>query len=165
MNIEILSKSYSVRRLNQRDVDSIYALCRENTVFYQYHPPFVTRDSILKDMTALPPEKSMEDKYYLGFFAGDELVAVMDLILNYPKADIAFIGFFMMNAQYQGRGIGSQIVDEVTAHLKACGFNEIRLGVDKGNPQSRAFWTKNGFSPVDEKDYILMSRIDTARGE
>lgn len=127
--------------------------------FYQYHPPFVTKESILKDMTALPPEKSMEDKYYLGFFAGDELVAVMDLILNYPKPDIAFIGFFMMNAQYQGRGIGSQIVDEVTAHLKACGFNEMRLGIDKGNPQSRAFWTKNGFSPVDEKGYILMSRM------
>ena len=107
LDIEILSKSCSVRRLNQRDVDSIYDLCRENTVFYQYHPPFVTRESILKDMTALPPEKSMEDKYYLGFFAGDELVAVMDLILNYPKPDIAFIGFFMMNAQYQGRGIGS----------------------------------------------------------
>lgn len=33
MNIEILSKSYFVRRLNQRDIDSIYALCRENTVF------------------------------------------------------------------------------------------------------------------------------------
>lgn len=57
MNIEILSKRCSVRRLDQRDVDSIYALCRENTVFYQYHPPFVTRESILKDMTALPPEK------------------------------------------------------------------------------------------------------------
>ena len=68
MNIEILSNSDFVRRLNQRDGDSIYALCRENTFFYQYHPPFVTKESILKDMTALPPEKSMEDKYYFGFF-------------------------------------------------------------------------------------------------
>ena len=164
LNIEILSKSYFVRRLNQRDIDSIYDLCRENTVFYQYHPPFVTKESILKDMTALPPEKSMEDKYYLGFFARDELVAVMDLILNYPKPDIAFIGFFMMNVLYQSRGIGSQIVDEVTAHLKACGFNEMRLGIDKGNPQSRAFWTKNGFEQVDEGHYIVMERdLQTAR--
>ena len=119
----------------------------------------MTRESILQDMTALPPEKSEEDKFYLGFFAGDELAAVMDLILDYPKPGIAFIGFFMMNAQKQGRGIGSQIVDEVTAHLKACGFNEVRLGVDKGNPQSRAFWTKNGFSPIEEKAYIVMSRM------
>lgn len=113
----------------------------------------------MQDMTALPPEKSEEDKFYLGFFAGDELAAVMDLILDYPKPGIAFIGFFMMNAQKQGRGIGSQIVDEVTAHLKACGFREVRLGVDKGNPQSRAFWTKNGFSPIEEKAYIVMSRM------
>ena len=159
VNIDALSKSYSVRRLNQSDVDAVYALCRENSIFYQYHPPFVTRESILQDMTVLPPEKSEEDKFYLGFFAGDELAAVMDLILDYPKPGIAFIGFFMMNAQKQGRGIGSQIVDEVTAHLKACGFSEMRLGVDKGNPQSRAFWTKNGFSPIEEKAYIVMSRM------
>ncbi len=159
LDIEILSKSCSVRRLNQRDVDSIYDLCRENTVFYQYHPPFVTRDSILKDMTALPPEKSMEDKYYLGFFAGDELVAVMDLILNYPKPDIAFIGFFMMNARYQGRGIGSQIVDEVTAHLKACGFNEMRLGIDKEARKAEHSGRRTDSAPLKKKAYIVMSRM------
>lgn len=103
MNIEILSKSCSVRRLNQRDVDSIYDLCRENTVFYQYHPPFVTRDSILKDMTALPPEKSMEDKYYLGFFAGDELVAVMDLISELSEA-----GYRVYRFLYDERAISGQ---------------------------------------------------------
>ncbi len=35
-------------------------------------------------MTALPPGKAMEDKWFVGFYDGDCLIAVMDLILNYP---------------------------------------------------------------------------------
>jgi len=30
--------------------------------------------------------------------------------------------------------------------------------VDKGNPQSLAFWTKNGFMQVGEGHYIIMER-------
>lgn len=34
------------------------------------------------------------DKYYIGYFEGEKLVAVMDLILNFPNKETAFIGFF-----------------------------------------------------------------------
>ena len=158
MNITALSEKYHVRRLDTNDLNDIYCLSCKNPMFYQYHPPFVTKESILEDMRALPLEKSMDDKYYVGFFEKRELVAIMDLILDYPKKDTAFIGLFMMNAQYQGKGIGSQIMDEVIACLTENEYKEIRLGVDKGNPQSYAFWTKNGFVPVEERKYVLMRR-------
>ena len=35
--------------------------------FYQYHPPFVTKESVLKDMKALPSGKNYDDKFYVGF--------------------------------------------------------------------------------------------------
>lgn len=158
MNIIALSEKYHVRRLDTDDLNDIYCLSCKNPMFYQYHPPFVTKESILEDMRALPLEKSMDDKYYVGFFEKSELVAIMDLILDYPKKDTAFIGLFMLNAQYQGKGIGSRIMDEVIACLTENEYKEIRLGVDKGNPQSYAFWTKNGFVPVEERKYVLMRR-------
>ena len=158
MNIIALSEKYHVRRLDTDDLNDIYRLSCKNPMFYQYHPPFVTKESILEDMRALPLEKSMDDKYYVGFFEKRELVAIMDLILDYPKKDTAFIGLFMLNAQYQGKGIGSRIMDEVIACLTENEYKEIRLGVDKGNPQSYAFWTKNGFVPVEERKYVLMRR-------
>ena len=40
--------------------------------------------------------------------------------------------------------------------LEQLGFHKIRFGVDKENPQSNAFWKKNGFIAVDESEYILM---------
>lgn len=110
----------------------------------------------MEDMQALPPGKSCEDKFYAGFFDHGSLVAIMDLILDYPAKDIAFIGLFMMNVLYQEKGIGSKIITELLIHLKSSGYKKIRLGVDKGNPQSYSFWTKNNFHVVNEDHYILM---------
>lgn len=158
MDISKLSAQYFVRRLTEDDVEMIYDLSSGNSIYYRYHPPFVTREGILEDMTALPPGKEYDDKFYIGFFDGAALVAVMDLILDYHEAGVAFIGFFMTDVKYQGKGIGSGIISDAAAYLKSLGYDEIRLGVDKGNPQSYAFWTKNKFSPVSEDEYILMSR-------
>ena len=143
-----LSKQYTVKQLTDTDVAAVYALCKENPLYYQHCPPFVTEDSIRADMKALPPRKTMEDKYYLGFYEGDVLLAVMDLILGFPNEETAFVGFFMMNKEYQGKGIGTELMQEVYTYLKQCGFKFVRLGFAKGNPQSEHFWLKNGFIPT-----------------
>lgn len=80
MEIETRSDAYEVRRLDERDVDAILAVCKGNGLFYQYHPPMATQESILADMTALPPNKRMEDKAYVGFFEEGKLTAVLDWI-------------------------------------------------------------------------------------
>jgi hypothetical protein len=85
MEIDLLSHTFDVRRLGEEDIDLIYDLSCKNEIFYQYHPPFVTRESIRKDMHALPPNKEHKDKYYVGFFENEVLVSIMDFILGYPE--------------------------------------------------------------------------------
>ena len=106
----------------------------------------VTVESIIEDMEALPPNKGYEDKHYVGFFREDTLVAVMDLIAHYPQPGTALLGFFAMNSSLQGQGIGTAIITESIACLVQLGFEKVRLGIDRGNPQSKAFWLKNGFA-------------------
>lgn len=156
MDVSQFSSRFHVRKLDRNDIGQIYDMSSENKLFYEYHPPFVTKESIREDMNALPPGKGSEDKYYIGFFEKDDLVAVMDLILSYPDGDTAFIGLFMMNAEYQNRGIGSGVIGDVCRKLKEQGYRKVRLGVDKGNRQSYSFWTKNNFRVVEERDYIMM---------
>lgn len=151
MELTKLSSRYNVRRLDRSDVDIIFDLCIRNEIFYQYHPPFATRESILEDMKALPPDKGYEDMFYVGFFDGEVLIAVMDLILGYPQDNAAYIGFFMMNQNYQGKGIGTKIINACSSYLADLGFVKIRLAFDKGNPQSEAFWTKNKFIKTGEE--------------
>lgn len=146
MNIQQLSSRYNVRGLSPADAEMIYEVLKENTIFYKYHPPVVTVESVKEDMEALPPHKGYQDKHYIGFFQGDTLAAVMDLIEHYPQHGTALLGFFAMNAELQGQGIGTAIISDSLSYLAQLGFEKVRLGIDKGNPQSRAFWLKNGFA-------------------
>ena len=146
MDITALSARYSVRRLTPDDAQVVYALCRENSLYYQHCPPFVTEQSIINDMSALPPRKTLSDKYYVGYFDGEKLIAVMDLILSFPDEATSFIGFFMTDVSVQGTGVGSGIIDELCSALPAAGYKSIRLGWVKGNPQAESFWHKNGFT-------------------
>ena len=153
-----LSRRYDARALTEADVERIFGLCRTQTLFYRYHPPFVTRESILEDLRAMPPGKTVADKLFAGFFDGTALAAILDLIWDYPVCGTAWIGLFMLDAARQGRGEGTALLGEILQALQERGVLRVRLGVDRGNPQSLAFWTKNGFSQVDTGRYLVLER-------
>lgn len=55
--------------------------------------------------------------------------------------------------------IGSKIVQECFCCLKSLDYHFIRLGFVKGNPQSEAFWKKNGFEETG-----IETRVETENG-
>ena len=126
IDISKLSKRYSVRVLEESDVETLARICKQNTVFYEYTEARPTKENILNDMKETPPGITMDDKYYFGFF--------------------------MMNPQYQGKQTGTAIIAEVIDYLQGTGKTSVRLAIDKGNPQSTHFWKKNGFDVISEAD-------------
>lgn len=145
-----LSKRFSVKRLEECDVTEVYNLCRENVLYYQYCPPFVTEKSILCDMRALPLDKEMRDKYYVGYYDDTKLIAVMDFIMGFPDRETIYIGFFMTDVSIQNNGVGSQLIEEMIAYLGNTGISKIRLGWVRGNLQAENFWHKNKFVETGE---------------
>ena len=143
---EELSERYAVRRLTAAELPALLALCRSNPQFYRFCPPAPSEESLRIELAALPPRMTLNDKYYLGFYEGERLAAVLDLIPGFPKPEIAFWGFFMLDAAFQGCGRGSALVAELCAALKALGFRAVRLGWIEANPQASRFWRKNGFT-------------------
>lgn len=146
IRIEGLSCIYQTRLLTEKDINAIFELCSGNPLYYYHCPPLVTPESLLYDMKALPPKKTAEDKYYFGYFSGEKLIAVMDLIDAYPEPACAFIGFFMTDCSVQGHGVGSEIIRGLSNFLAENEYREIRLGWVRGNLQAESFWKKNGFS-------------------
>ena len=148
----IFSDEYTVRELTPADVPAVLRLMQGNTLYFRYcgGDAVPTEQSILRDMSIVPGKKTLEDKYYVGFFRDETLAAIMDLIDGYPEEDIAFVGFFMMNISQQGTGEGTRIISRLCQTLKAMGIGRVRLGIDKGNPQSTHFWKKNGFQVIRE---------------
>ena len=141
-----LSARYRVRRLTEEELPALLELCRGNPLYFTHCPPPPAEETLLCDMAALPPRKTLRDKYYLGFWDGAELAAVLDLIAGYPGPEIAFWGFFMLEASRQGQGAGTALVSELCAALAELGFRSVRLGWIESNPQAAHFWRKNGFA-------------------
>lgn len=141
---------YDVRLLGDSDADDVLDLCLHNTQYYQYCGKQPSKELILNDLHMTPPGIETSSKYYVGFYDNTVLVAIMDLIDGYPSSDFGYIGFFMVNKRFQGNQIGSGIISEVCRYLKEVGITAVRLGVDKGNPQSTHFWKKNGFLVIKE---------------
>ena len=79
------------------------------------------------------------------------LVAVLDLITGYPEGDDAFIGWFMVDGAMQGRGVGSQIIADVRAAMKAAGYDYLSLGCSSNNEEAMAFWKNQGFRETGEQ--------------
>ena len=148
---EKLSSVYSVRCMCDGDADMILELCLSNDQYYRYCGRQPSRELILDDLHVTPPGIPVSSKYYVGFFEEcGRLAAVMDLIDGYPDSETAYIGFFMVRKDLQGRNVGTGIVGEVFGYVRQKGMTRMMLGIDKDNPQSNHFWKKNGFSVVRE---------------
>ncbi len=154
-----LEGEFSVRELTAADVPEMLRLAQGNPLYYTYMHMTPTAENIEETLTALPPRRTMADKHFFGWFAGERLVAMMDLIWHHPKEDMAFIGWFMVDASMQGRGLGRQLISEVQAMLAVEGVSEVRLGRVAGNPQSEHFWRLCGFEEnglgYDTDDYSV----------
>ena len=150
LDIKCFSKDYTVRKMTEEDAKLIYNMTSKNLQYYEYCGRMNTLEDIYNDLKITPPGVDAKDKYYVGFFQEDELIAVMDLIDGFPDEATAYIGFFMMNIKYQGKGLGTKLITELFDYLRNRGFERVRLGFDKDNPQSSHFWIKQKFCMVKE---------------
>lgn len=141
-------KKYLVRKLTEKDVNLVLSLQQQHPTYYKYCPPEPSIEGVLQQMKALPPKKEIKDKYFIGFFEKDKLVAIMDMIVEYPNKETIFIGLFMVNKEYAGQGIGKEIIEYCVLKFKQKGFSFVRLGYMKNNLQSEAFWRKCQFENV-----------------
>lgn len=164
MNEQLLSKKYLVRKLEEKDIPFVLSLCKKNEIYYKYCPPMINEEGVIEDMYALPLNKTMDDKHYVGFFENGKLIAILDLIEKYPDDSTCFIGFFMVDKDVQGKGVGSQIVQDVIKHVKEEGYKYIRLAWVKDNKQSESFWIKNTFDEMgNRKDQTGHSVIEAIK--
>ncbi len=146
LDTDALSTDYDVRRITEGDITAVYDLCRANRRYYRYMKTEPTKRNLTEVISEMPEGTDAAQKNFLGFYDADgKLVAILDLITDYPQAGSAFIGWFMVEAELQGQGIGSQIFADIRASLEAQGYTELALGVIKENEPAIEFWEKQGF--------------------
>ena len=153
LDLQTLSTSFEARAIESEDIPSVFALARSNRVYYRYLNERPTRSNLTAHITDLPEGATPAGKHFVGFYDEDGyLVAVMDLVCGWPTATDAFIGWFMVAADMQRQGVGSQLFADVRAALEAQGYTRIRLQLPERDADGIAFWESQGFALTGERD-------------
>lgn len=157
MDYHKLSNQYQINRLTVANAGEIYELCATNPLYYHYLREPLTHQSIIEGIEELPPGKRQEDKYFLGFYTqAGSLVAILDLVWQYPDEKSVYFGLFMTNRKYQRQGISSNLIQELSSYIENQAMKRIRLGCIVDNEPAQKFWLKNGFQDTGEqKDFLL----------
>lgn len=86
-----------------------------------------------------------------GLHAGQgTLVAVIDILKDYPAPKTVFLGLLLIHEGHQNQGLGRAAFNVLEAHLRDAGYAKIRLAVADSNPV-HAFWQAMGFHAVAQK--------------
>ena len=145
-DLQSLSSELNARKITEADISDVYNLCRDNRKYYRLMHMKPSMQALTRVISEVPAGSDPKNKHFVGFYDDDnKLVAILDLITGYPESDDAFIGWFMVDANRQGEGIGSQLLADIRAAMKARGYDYLSLEVRKENADAIDFWQKNGF--------------------
>ena len=140
------------RRITENDLPALLEFCQENTDYYTYIKCIPTMESLREQLTILPPGATPEQKQFGGLWEGDTLIAIADLILNWPKDGVVYIGWFMVKKALQRKGIGGRLEEELTGWVKTTNlYHTVRLGCVEDNRAGLAFWQRCGFTLTGER--------------
>lgn len=138
----------------------VYEIYQFNNYYFSKTTEIIpTLNDVIEDSLALPPNVSTNQKKYCLLKYNDEFVGVIDLIENYPNDGTNFIGLFMLDTKYQGKGYGTKILEELFKLFENDNIKKVRLAAILENKKALDFWKKQEFSVVEEKEIQLTENI------
>ena len=153
LDVQTLSSAYTTQTLESADIPEVFALARSNRVYYRYLGERPSKAHLTALITQLPEGATPAGKHFVGFRDEDGyLVAVMDLVCGWPEARDAFVGWFMVAADMQRQGVGSQLVADLRAALEAAGYTRIMLQLPERDRDGIAFWEAQGFTDTGTRE-------------
>lgn len=131
---------YTVKRLTPADVDEILALQAKHSEYHQhYQTNPVTKADILAELETLPSKALPEQKFYLGFYAQDELVVLVDLVLDHPQANCAWLGLVMTEKTKLRQHYATKVLMALRSALKREGYKELMTSSALSDVNAQAF--------------------------
>lgn len=114
------------------------------------------------------------EAWYRAIYMGDELAGFVmlydeSLRVEPPPLPQVAVWRFMVDARFQGRGVGRAAMDEVIAHVRRKGlFRTLELSYVPGPASPEPFYLKQGFrhtGRVDEGEVVLELPLTAVPGE
>ena len=123
------------------------------------HPAASAAQSMI---TALPPNKTYQDKFVFIAYCEEVPVGCIDLVRGYPDASTAWIGLLLINENLHRYGLGRLSYKKIEEQIRLWPeITNIMLSVVAKNSVAIPFWQKMGFSLTGEKKPYKHGNIES----
>ena len=139
------------RRLKEEDLPELLTFCLENEAYFSYIRSTPQTETLRQQLTVLPTNTVPEQKFFIGLWEKNSLVAIADLIMDWPRAGVVYVGWFMVARALQSKGFGRHLEAQLSSWLKATGYHTLRLACVEDNLPGFAFWERCGFLPTGQR--------------
>ena len=114
----------------------------------------------VRELTERPAPVRPEDLYFLGFWKGDRLIAIANVLRTWPVAGISHVGLFHVAEAWHGRGVAKPCYEGLERWMIA-EFNPrwLRLGVVGTNDRALRFWSQMGYHETGRKTNVPYGRL------
>jgi GNAT superfamily N-acetyltransferase len=132
------------------DLQQLLERCSE---YYELVEGRVAPPTAATDEFDLPFEFPRDDIFILGFREGDDLIAEMSLLRNYPKPTEWWVALFVVQPESRSRGIGARICEATFKWIASIGGAAMVMFVEEENPRGHKFWQSLGLIETARRDY------------
>lgn len=141
-----------LKELSLLDLEDVVKCIRSNARYNQITgDDKLTDDEIGRIFKEKPNEARIDQKKIMGFYQGNEIVTIADVIYGYPQEKYVFIGLLMVTQEKQGNGIGGIAYRKIEESAIALGYGYIQLAILIKNVNVYNFWQKLGFIEVEKR--------------
>lgn len=153
--------SYMARDLTENDVNMLDNFIISNRDFFEtLTPNWSDEYTGEKLLNTLPLGVKPQDRQLWGIFDGDNLVAIVDLIANFPVKNTWSLGHFIIDKNYRLKGLGLYLYSHIEKYVRLnSNCESIRIIVQTSNTVAMQFWKRNGFESVKLVKQKIAGRI------
>ncbi|MBI2831157.1 MAG: GNAT family N-acetyltransferase [Chloroflexi bacterium] len=144
-----------IRKCEESDTGRIFFIVNEAARAYEgvipadcYHQPYMPMEELKREMKRIT---------FYGWRANGELVGVMGIE---PVKDVTLVRHAYILPQWQGRGIGSLLLNHITGKVNT---SRLLIGTWADAQWAIEFYRKHGFNLSSDKDELLSTYWDIPR--
>ena len=137
---------HSVERMTREDVAETQLFLERCSEFFERFeggPP--PKDVAERELTERPAGYPAEDHFVFLVRDGGAIVALLNVLRNFPRERQWWIGFQIVDPALRGRGLGARLFAAAEEWMVGQGAERIQLAVAEGNSGSERFWGRMGF--------------------
>jgi len=113
-------------------------------VFLEYGT--APNDALIKDFFQdRPPQVPAANCHHIGIEKDGDVIGAAGFLFGFPKPTDCYIGLLILAPLERDRGIGTRVVEHITASARSQGAMRLLIAVLDENHKGRAFWNAQGF--------------------